>query len=56
MLTAGLDGVARGLDAGDPNPANLYKLSEAELAERRDRALPGNLLDATRELSAPRSA
>ena len=50
MLTAGLDGVARGLDAGDPNGANLYKLSAAEREAAGIDTLPANLLDATREL------
>jgi glutamine synthetase len=51
MLAAGMDGIERGLDAGDPNGANLYKMS----AEAREAAgidtLPSNLLDATRELA-----
>ena len=50
MLTAGLDGVARGLDAGEPNGANLYTLSAAEREEAGIDTLPANLLDATREL------
>ena len=51
MLAAGLDGIERGLDPGEPNSANLY-----ELERRRARRaagiemLPANLLDATREL------
>jgi glutamine synthetase len=51
MLTAGLDGIDRGLDAGDPNSANLYKLSAAEREAAGIDVLPGNLLDATRELA-----
>ena len=27
MLAAGLDGIERGLDAGEPNSANLYELA-----------------------------
>jgi glutamine synthetase len=50
MLTAGLDGVARKLDAGEPNGANLYTLSDAEREAQGVQTLPGNLLDATREL------
>ena len=34
MLAAGLDGIERGLDPGDPNSANLYELSEAERSSR----------------------
>jgi glutamine synthetase len=52
MLSAGLDGVTRGLDPGDPNSANLYEMSEAERGERGIELLPANLLDATRELEA----
>ncbi|HEY4825473.1 MAG TPA: type III glutamate--ammonia ligase [Solirubrobacteraceae bacterium] len=50
MLAAGLDGIERGLDAGDPNSANLYEMSEAERSELGIELLPGNLLDAVREL------
>jgi glutamine synthetase len=50
MLAAGLDGIERGLDAGDPNSANLYEMSEADRAEHGIELLPGNLLDAVREL------
>jgi glutamine synthetase len=52
MLTAGLDGVERGLDPGDPNSANLYTLSAAEREAQGIELLPANLLDATRELAA----
>jgi glutamine synthetase len=50
LLTAGLDGVQRGLDAGDPNAANLYTMDAAERETAGIELLPGNLLDATREL------
>jgi glutamine synthetase len=50
MLAAGLDGIDRGLDPGDPNSANLYTLGEKELAAQGIDLLPANLLDATREL------
>ncbi len=50
MLAAGLDGIERGLDPGEPNSANLYEMSEAERAEHGIEVLPGNLLDAVREL------
>ncbi len=52
MLSAGLDGIERGLDAGDPNSANLYTLSAAEREAQGIELLPANLLDATRELAA----
>jgi glutamine synthetase len=50
MLAAGLDGVERNLDAGEPNSANLYELSETERTAQGIELLPANLLDATREL------
>jgi glutamine synthetase len=50
MLAAGLDGIERELDAGKPNSANLYELSAEERAAEGIELLPGNLLDATREL------
>ncbi len=52
VLAAGLDGVEKGLDAGEPNSENLYAFSYDELAARGLRSLPANLLDATRELEA----
>src|SRR5665648_604455 len=50
MLSAGLDGIERGLDAGDPNSANLYTMSAADRETAGIELLPENLLDATREL------
>ena len=50
MLSAGLDGIERELDAGEPNSANLYELSAEERAAQGIDLLPANLLDATREL------
>ena len=50
MLAAGLDGIERELDAGEPNSANLYELSAEERAAEGIDLLPANLLDATREL------
>ena len=50
MLAAGLDGIERGLDPGEPNSANLYEYSEAERDEHGIDVLPANLLDAVREL------
>ncbi len=51
MLAAGMDGIERGLDAGDPNGANLYKMSVEDRKAAGIETLPGNLLDATRELA-----
>src|ERR1700760_3328908 len=50
MLAAGLDGIERELDAGEPNSANLYELSDEVRAAQGIDLLPANLLDATREL------
>ena len=50
VLAAGLDGIERGLDPGDPNSLNLYETDEAQRAELGIDVLPANLLDATREL------
>jgi glutamine synthetase len=52
MLAAGLDGIERELDPGEPNSANLYAMSSAERAAAGIETLPENLLDATRELEA----
>ena len=52
VLASGLDGIDKGLDAGEPNGENLYTKSYEELTARGLRTLPGNLLDATRELEA----
>jgi glutamine synthetase len=50
MLAAGLDGIERGLDAGEPNSSNLYTLDAAQREAQGIDVLPANLLDATREL------
>jgi len=51
LLAAGLDGIERGLDPGDPSSdVNLYELSSGELRDIGIELLPANLLDATREL------
>jgi glutamine synthetase len=50
MLAAGLDGIERGLDAGEPNSANLYELPAADREAAGIELLPANLLDAVREL------
>ncbi len=50
VLASGLDGVAKSIDAGEPNSENLYSFSYDELTARGLRALPANLLDACTEL------
>jgi glutamine synthetase len=50
LLAAGLDGIERELDPGDPNTLNLYESTPAQRAELGIDTLPENLLDATRAL------
>jgi glutamine synthetase len=50
LLAAGLDGIDNKIDPGEPNLGNLYESTEEERAERGIELLPGNLLDATRNL------
>jgi glutamine synthetase len=51
VLAAGLDGIERELDPGDPTTElNLHELSDEDRASLGVETLPGNLLDATREL------
>jgi glutamine synthetase len=50
VIAAGLDGIDRKLDPGEPTNVNMYQLSEAELAQRKIRLLPQNLLEAIGEL------
>lgn len=51
VLAAGLDGVERDLDPGDPtSELNLHEVTEDQRADLGIELLPGNLLDATREL------
>ena len=50
MLAAGLDGIERGLEAGEPNSANLYEMHPEERDKAGIETLPANLLDAVRQL------
>jgi glutamine synthetase len=51
VLAAGLDGIEKGLDAGDPTTElNLHELTKERRAELGVETLPATLLDATREL------
>jgi glutamine synthetase len=52
QLAAGLDGIDRGLDPGEPNKDNLYLLSAEEVDRRGIRTLPPTLLHAMDELLA----
>jgi len=50
VLAAGLDGIERGLDPGEPTARNMYEMTAAEREQMGIETLPANLLDATREL------
>jgi len=50
QLAAGLDGIDRDLDPGEPNQDNLYLLSEEEVARRGIKTMPPTLLHAMDEL------
>ena len=50
ILAAGLDGVERKLDAGEPNETNMYEMPTEERQRRGIDILPANLLDAVRNL------
>jgi glutamine synthetase len=50
VLAAGLDGIEKGLDAGEPNAENLYATPHDELRARGLTTLPSNLWEATQEL------
>jgi len=50
-LAAGLDGIERGLDPGEPNTVNLHNLSPSEIAERGIGMLPASLLESVHYLT-----
>jgi glutamine synthetase len=52
MLGAGLDGIERDLDPGDPIDVNMYGLSEADLNKRYVKTLPRTLGDAIEAFAA----
>ncbi len=49
-VSAGLDGVQRKLDPGEPNLGNMYAMSLEEMAKRQIRVLPQSLSEALDEL------
>ncbi len=50
VVAAGLDGIDRKLDPGEPTNLNMYELSPAQLADKNIALLPQNLLEAITEL------
>ncbi len=53
-LMAGLDGIKRKLDPGDPYEGNAYKLSREELRRLGIKTLPSSLTEALEELGSDR--
>jgi glutamine synthetase len=49
-VSAGLDGIRRRLDPGEPNRGNMYALSPEEVARKKIRTLPQSLNEALNEL------
>ena len=49
-LAAGLDGIKRKLDPGEPNRGNMYEMSREEMAQRKIGVLPQSLAEALDEL------
>jgi glutamine synthetase len=52
ILAAGLDGIRRGLDPGDPVDMNVYELNKAERESIGIKTLPANLFDALNSLES----
>jgi glutamine synthetase len=52
LVAAGLDGIDRKLDPGEPTNLNMYELSEQQLKEKNISLLPQNLLEAVAALEA----
>jgi glutamine synthetase len=52
ILAAGMDGMQRGLEPGEPNNTNLYEWSQTQLAEAEIGILPQNLQEALEALAA----
>lgn len=50
IVASGLDGIERRIDPGEYNTDNLYEISDEELKRRGVERLPGNMLDAIRNL------
>lgn len=50
MIAAGLDGVERGLELGEPVEESVFEMDEARLREKGIRELPGTLAEAIDEL------
>jgi glutamine synthetase len=54
MLTAGLDGIKRGISPPEPVEEDVYELDDRMLAEKGIKTLPGSLMEASAELEKSR--
>jgi glutamine synthetase len=52
ILKAGVDGIERRIDPGDPIPYNVYNLSRSEIEKKELRMLPENLRSAIEAFSS----
>jgi len=52
ILAAGMDGVRRGIDPGEPADLNVYDLTPEERNAMGIRTLPANLMEALDQLEA----
>src|SRR4029078_13025832 len=52
MIAAGLDGVEKGLELGEPVEESLFEMDAAQIASKSIKELPGTLGDALAELEA----
>jgi glutamine synthetase len=52
MLAAGLDGIEKGMELGEPVEESLYEMTDDRIAEMGIRELPGTLAEALDELAA----
>jgi glutamine synthetase len=52
MLAAGLDGIEKGMELGDPVEESLYEMTDERIKEKGIRELPGTLAEALDELEA----
>lgn len=52
MLAAGLDGIEKGLELGEPVEESLYEMTDERIREMGIRELPGTLAEALDELEA----
>jgi glutamine synthetase len=52
LIAAGLDGVEKGMNPGEPVEESLYEMDALQIAQRGIRELPGTLGEAIRELES----